>query len=76
MQKYTKTIHVQSFADVNSNTKPGQWVQQADGVRGQYMGTTRAGVQVMHYNATQHPQRIRNSAAAALRSFAVKYSSK
>jgi hypothetical protein len=74
--KYTKTIKLDTFANIPASTKPGQWVQQADGVRGQYMGTTRAGVQVMHYNATQHPQRIRNSAAAALRGFAVRYSSK
>ena len=74
--RYTKTLKIESFANIPASTKPGQWVQQADGVRGQYMGTTRAGVQVMHYNATKHPQRIRNNAATALRSFAVKYSSK
>lgn len=73
--RYTKTLKLDTFANIPASTKPGQWVQQADGTRGQYMGTTRAGVQVMHYNATKHPQRIRNSAAAALRGFAVQYSS-
>lgn len=74
--RYTKTIHVQSFANIPSNTKPGQWVQQADGVRGQYLGTTSRGTQVMHYNTSKHPQTIRNGATSALRGFALKYGSK
>ena len=73
MQKYTKTIQVRFFSDIPASTKPGQWVQQADGVRGQYLGTTAAGTQVMHYNTSQHPQRIRNAVTRELRSFAVKF---
>lgn len=73
MQKYIKTIQVSSFAAIPANTKPGQWVQQADGVKGQYLGTTAAGTQVMHYNTTKHRQSIRNGATHALRQFAVKF---
>lgn len=73
MQKYTKTIQVRFFSDIPAATKPGQWMQQADGVRGQYLGTTRTGTQVMHYNSSKHSQKVRNSATAALRSFAVKF---
>jgi hypothetical protein len=73
MQKYTKTIQVSSFADIPATTKAGQWVQQADGVKGQYLGTTKAGTQVMHYNTSKHPQIIRNAVTRELRSFAVKF---
>lgn len=73
MQKYIKTIQVQSFANIPASTKPGQWVQQADGVKGQYLGTTAAGTQVMHYNTSQHRQSIRNAVTRELRSFAVKF---
>lgn len=73
MQKYIKTIQVSSFANIPASTKPGQWVQQSDGVKGQYLGTTAAGTQVMHYNTSKHHQRIRNAATAQLRSFAVKF---
>lgn len=74
MSKFTKTMQVQSFANIPASTKPGQWVQQADGVKGQYLGTTRAGTQVMHYNTSKHPQRIRNGATRELRQFAIKWS--
>lgn len=73
MSKFIKTIQVNSFADITSSTKPGQWVQQRDGVRGQYLGTTKAGTQVMHYNTSKHQQVIRNAATRELRSFAVKF---
>jgi hypothetical protein len=73
MQKYTKTVQVRFFSDIPANTKPGQWVQQSDGVRGQYLGTTKAGTQVMHYNTSKHSQKIRNSCTAQLRQFAVKF---
>lgn len=73
MQKYTKTVQVSTFADIPASTKPGQWVQQRDGVRGQYLGTTKAGTQVMHYNTSKHTQAIRNSATSQLRQFAVKF---
>lgn len=73
MSKFIKTIQVQTFADIPAATKPGQWVQQRDGVRGQYLGTTKAGTQIMHYNTSKHRQSIRNSTTAALRSFAVKF---
>lgn len=73
MSKFIKTIQVSFFSDIPAATKPGQWIQQADGVRGQYLGTTKAGTQVMHYNTSKHPQRIRNGATAALRSFALKF---
>ena len=73
MSKFIKTIQVNSFADIPAATKPGQWVQQRDGIRGQYLGTTKAGTQVMHYNTSKHPQIIRNAATRELRNFAVKF---
>ena len=73
MSKFIKTIQVSFFSDIPAATKPGQWIQQRDGVKGQYLGTTKSGTQVMHYNTTKHPQKIRNSATAALRSFALKF---
>jgi hypothetical protein len=73
MQKYTKTIQVSTFADIPATMKPGQWVQQLDGVKGQYLGTTKAGTQVMHYNTSQHHQKIRNACTAQLRQFALKF---
>ena len=73
MSKFTKTIQVSTFADIPAATKPGQWVQQRDGIRGQYLGTTAAGTQVMHYNTSKHPQVIRNAATRELRSFARKF---
>lgn len=73
MQKYIKTIQVSTFADIPAATKPGQWVQQRDGVKGQYLGTTKAGTQVMHYNTSKHHQKIRNAATRELRGFAVRF---
>lgn len=73
MSKFIKTIQVQTFANIPAATKPGQWVQQRDGVRGQYLGTTKAGTQVMHYNTSKHPQIIRNAATRELRSFALRF---
>lgn len=73
MSKFIKTIQVSTFADIPAATKPGQWIQQRDGVRGQYLGTTKAGTQVMHYNTSKHSQKIRNSCTAQLRQFAVKF---
>lgn len=73
MSKFIKTIQVSTFADIPAATKPGQWVQQRDGTRGQYLGTTKAGTQVMHYNTSKHPQIIRNAATRELRGFAVRF---
>lgn len=73
MSKFIKTIQVSTFADIPAATKPGQWIQQRDGVRGQYLGTTKAGTQVMHYNTSKHPQIIRNAATRELRGFAVRF---
>lgn len=73
MSKFVKTIQVSTFADIPAATKPGQWVQQRDGVKGQYLGTTAAGTQVMHYNTSKHSQTIRNGATRQLRGFALKF---
>lgn len=73
MSKFIKTIQVSTFADIPTATKPGQWVQQRDGIRGQYLGTTRTGTQVMHYNTTKHSLKLRNACTAQLRSYAVKF---
>ena len=73
MSKFIKTIQVSTFSDIPAAAKPGQWFQQRDGVRGQYLGTTKAGTQVMHYNTTKHPQIIRNACTAQLRGFALTF---
>lgn len=48
--KYQRTILVSSVADLSS-IKPGQWVQiEADPLsRGQYLGKTKAGVDVIRW---------------------------
>ncbi len=49
LQKFTKTFRVTDLDSLtNSNVRPGQWVE-CMGVRGQYLGTTRAGVVVIRY---------------------------
>ena len=74
MSKFTKTIQVAFFSDIPAATKPGQWVQQRDGVKGQYLGTTKAGTQIMHYNTSKHPQILRNAVTSSLRGYALKFS--
>ena len=46
--KYQRTILVSSVADF-SGIKPVQWVQIETGSRGQYLGKTQAGVDVIRW---------------------------
>lgn len=46
--KYTKTLFVSSLFQLN-DLKPGQWVSFDSGNRGQYMGTTKSGCQIIRY---------------------------
>jgi hypothetical protein len=50
MAQYVKTIFVSSLSQLDT-MKPGQWVAFDSGNRGQYLGRTRAGVQVVRYQS-------------------------
>lgn len=48
--KYLETVTVYSELQFDS-FKPGQWFQWNNGARGQWLGKTRAGVDVVRYQA-------------------------
>lgn len=46
--QYQKTIQIDNNTNLDS-IKPGQWVQLPSGERGQFLGVTRARVEVIQY---------------------------
>ena len=68
-------IKTQFIADVSMlrNMKPGQWVQFDSGNRGQYMGTTLAGVDVVRYQKQGNFARVDAKANKPLREYAKLY---
>jgi hypothetical protein len=56
MTQYTKTILVSSIGEF-SGIKPGQWVQIETGSRGQYLGKSRAGVDVIRWENSKFDAR-------------------
>lgn len=54
--KYTKTVLVSSISDF-SGIKPGQWVQIETGSRGQYLGKSLAGVNVVRWEGSKFDKR-------------------
>lgn len=56
--------------------KPGQWVMFDSGVRGQYLGTTRAGVRAIRYQKDGKFTKVDARANKPLRAYAKIYGSK
>jgi hypothetical protein len=77
MTQYTKTITVQSPLCFDS-LKPGQWFVWAGAgrSRGQYYGTTRAGVDVVRHQQGAWGKPSDTARAATLRAYALRHGSK
>ena len=71
---YKKTLLVSSISEFKG-IKPGQWFQIETGSRGQYMGKTAAGVDVVRWQNNKFTRRDAK-ANKHLRAFAVTYGSK
>lgn len=72
--RYTSTIFVSSIAALD-NLKVGQWFQNEQNQRGQYMGKTQAGVSVVRWqNGKMETRDVK--ANKPLRAFAKIYGSK
>lgn len=71
--KATKRIQGYNFKGI----QPGQWVA-LDGLRGQYLGTTRAGTEVIRWQQEDGPKFAKRDAQAnkPLRAFAKRYGAK
>ncbi len=69
MQAYTSTVFISCLSQLDS-IKPGQWVAFDSGNRGQYMGKTRAGVQVIRYQQNKFGQRKDTTSNHLLRQYA------
>ncbi len=48
MARFTQTRVLATVAQLHS-LQPGQWIQFVDGPRGQYLGTTAAGVECIRW---------------------------
>lgn len=70
--KFAKTLFVLNAANLKSQLQPGQWVQDATGVRGQYLGHTATDTIVIRWQNDKFSKRdaINNK---HLRRFAVTY---
>lgn len=72
--RYTKTIFVSSIASLDG-LKVGQWFQNEQNQRGQYLGKTQAGVSVVRWqNGKMKTRDVK--ANKPLRQFAKIYGSK
>lgn len=70
--KYGKTLFVLNAANLKAQLQPGQWVQDATGVRGQYLGHTAQGTIVIRWQDAKFAKKdARNN--KHLRRFAVTY---
>jgi hypothetical protein len=79
MAKYQKTVTVYDLMEFDSLT-PGQWVRfgGAGGARGQWMGKTRAGVDVVRYQPENRVwgQPVDCTRSAMLRKYAKSHGAK
>jgi hypothetical protein len=72
--KFAKTLFVLNAANLKVQLQPGQWVEDATGIRGQYLGHTSQGVITVRWQNGKFTKRdaINNK---HLRRFAVTYGS-
>lgn len=76
MARYVKTVTIHSVQGFDG-IKPGQWFCWANGgSRGQYMGTTRAGVDVVRHQQGTWGKPSDTARAKLQRAYAVKYGAK
>ena len=74
--QYVNTVLVSSIGAFNG-IKPGQWIQIETGSRGQYLGKTKAGANVIRWQSEQSKfARVDAKANKPLRQFAKLYGSK
>lgn len=73
--KFGKTLFVLNAANLKAQLQAGQWVQDATGVRGQYLGHTAQGCIVVRWQNERFSKKdaINNK---HLRRFAVTYGAK
>lgn len=73
--RYGKTLFLLNAANIKAGLQVGQWVQDATGARGQYLGKTDAGVVVIRWQNNKFAKRdaVNNK---HLRRFAKVYGSK
>jgi len=76
MAKFVKTVLVSSIGAFRGVGQVGQWVQLETGQRGQWLGTTAAGVEVVRWQTEGKVFSTRDALAnAPLRKFAKVYGS-
>ena len=71
MAKYQKTIFVNSASLAINPPKVGQWVMLDGDIKGQYLGTTKAGTVVMRYQHNKFGKLEDCRSNWALRQFAL-----
>ena len=73
--KYQKTVFLMNAQNIKPYFKIGQWVEDATGCRGQYLGKTDAGTIVIRWQNEKFTKRdaVNNK---HLRRFAVTYGSR
>jgi hypothetical protein len=73
-----KYISTQYITNVNqlSSLKPGQWFALESGQRGQYLGTTSKGVQVVRYQPDTFGKKRDTQGNKILRQYAKSYGAK
>lgn len=70
--QFAKTLFLLNAANIKPQLQPGQWVQDATGIRGQYLGHTAQGTVVIRWqNGKFASKDARNN--KHLRRFAVTY---
>jgi hypothetical protein len=68
--RYQKTIFLIHADGINGGIKPGQWVADSTGIRGQYLGKTRAGTIVIRWQNGKFGSRADTRSNHLLREFA------
>lgn len=72
--KYVNTLLVSGYSF--NGIKPGQWIKLCDGSTGQYMGTTKAGTDVINWKRQPVFDKTMARANKPLRAYAKVYGSK
>lgn len=77
MAKYQKTVTVYDLLQFDSLT-PGQWIRWNNGAKGQWLGKTRSGVDVVRYQPEDRKwgQPVDCKRSAMLRKYAKSHGSK
>jgi len=73
--KYGKTLFLLNAANIKAQLQAGQWVSDATGVRGQYLGTTNSGTVVVRWQNGRFAKKDATN-NKHLRRFAVTYGAK